>query len=848
VSKLPERIYQLNSVKSQVQSILIESASTTFQNLKWEHQRDKLSDNIDWNNLLSCASILHQSERFEHLDCALRIAQHCLVSSTSNGTQKIAATVILEALTNKPAIDLAIRRQLITSEYKEQIPLPLKLEMINRDISNSILGSDEELIFLNKFQKKVFDDYQDKDLLSISAPTSAGKSFILERIILNELLKTEHSVSIVFIVPTRALINQVEQEIRAMLNDNGLDNVFLTSIPQLPDQTGSNTNTIFVFTQERLHWFRTECPRFGIDLLIVDEAHKIEDGNRGILLQQKIEDLLADFPEVKIYFSSPFTSNPEFLLKGLPETKTKAPIKTEFVSVNQNLIYVTQKRGKPTEWSVQLCVKDGTLKLGEIELKYRPTQESKRLIFVAVELADPFGGNIIYSNRPSDAEKAALILADALPEQYAEISNGVKELIELVKKTVHSKYALAKVLQKKIAFHYGNMPPIIRQEIERLFKKGDIHFLVCTSTLLEGVNLPAKSIFIRKPNRGNGNPMNDSDFWNLAGRAGRWGKEFQGNVICVEPDIWERKPSTDRSKHEIKKAVDMVAERKDDLIKFIEDGTVRSYANRNLDLEYGFAYYYIKLLRGTFVVHDELTQQLNNIFQQLRPTITLPDDIIIRNPGISPIAQQNLLNYFRGQQNSPESLIPELPESLDAVNSSYRGIVEKINTFLSGDPVALAYYQAILVVNWMRGYPLSKLIDSSFKYWQGTATPRKIDKVIRDTMKDIEEFARFKFAKYSSCYIDILRYHLANIDRQDLVADIPQLNMWLEFGVSQQTQISLIGLGLSRNTAIALSEFIANDSLTRLQCIDWLKRNDPTMFNISPIMLQEIENISKSTV
>ena len=43
-------------------------------------------------------------------------------------------------------------------------------------------------------------------------------------------------------------------------------------------------------------------------------------------------------------------------------------------------------------------------------------------------------------------------------------------------------------------------------------------YLVCTSTLLEGVNLPAKSIIIRKPTRGQGNPLNQNDFWNLAGR------------------------------------------------------------------------------------------------------------------------------------------------------------------------------------------------------------------------------------------------------------------------------------------------------------------------------------------
>jgi hypothetical protein len=110
-------------------------------------------------------------------------------------------------------------------------------------------------------------------------------------------------------------------------------------------------------------------------------------------------------------------------------------------------------------------------------------------------------------------------------------------------------------------------------------------------------------------------------------------------------------------------------------------------------------------------------------------------------------------------------------------------------------------------------------------------------------MKDIEEFARFKFAKYSSCYIDILRYFLSEKGHANLLGDIPQLNIWLEFGVSQQTQISLISLGLTRNSAIVISEFIANDKLNRQQCLEWLKTNDPEVLSISPIMTKEIERI-----
>lgn len=42
----------------------------------------------------------------------------------------------------------------------------------------------------------------------------------------------------------------------------------------------------------------------------------------------------------------------------------------------------------------------------------------------------------------------------------------------------------------------GYLPSTIRARIESLYKDGKIHTLFCTSTLLEGVNLPADNLFI----------------------------------------------------------------------------------------------------------------------------------------------------------------------------------------------------------------------------------------------------------------------------------------------------------------------------------------------------------------
>ena len=81
------------------------------------------------------------------------------------------------------------------------------------------------------------------------------------------------------------------------------------------------------------------------------------------------------------------------------------------------------------------------------------------------------------------------------------------------------------------------MPQEVRERVEQAFADpgSPIQFVVCTSTLLEGVNLPAKNIFVLSDKHGNSS-FTKIDFENLAGRAGRLTYDFSGNVVCVREE------------------------------------------------------------------------------------------------------------------------------------------------------------------------------------------------------------------------------------------------------------------------------------------------------------------------
>ncbi len=65
--------------------------------------------------------------------------------------------------------------------------------------------------------------------------------------------------------------------------------------------------------------------------------------------------------------------------------------------------------------------------------------------------------------------------------------------------------------------------------------------------------------------------MEPHDFWNLAGRAGRWGDEFQGNIICIDPEDKQAWPNgvPGRARYPIKRESDAVLDLGDGMADYL---------------------------------------------------------------------------------------------------------------------------------------------------------------------------------------------------------------------------------------------------------------------------------------
>ena len=108
-----------------------------------------------------------------------------------------------------------------------------------------------------------------------------------------------------------------------------------------------------------------------------------------------------------------------------------------------------------------------------------------------------------------------------------DISKNLKSIIDFLRTNVHQQYSLADCLEFGVGFHHGKMQQFIRFIVEQAFIKEEITQLCCTSTLLEGVNLPAKNIVLFEPK------LKKFDIKNLAGRAGRLKKRILWKCISV---------------------------------------------------------------------------------------------------------------------------------------------------------------------------------------------------------------------------------------------------------------------------------------------------------------------------
>jgi len=800
--------------------------------------------------LLQAALVFAETNENRYLEAAQRISTATLRLAGS-GVKDLFA-VVQGRLRNFPAL----RTGTEPPNPPAYAPPSLLYEFIDRRLKQTIVAGDASEHVLTPFQLESWNLLAGGHSGALSGPTSAGKSYVL-LLYLIERFRTGALRMAAYVVPTRALINQVCDDAATVLADRGVRDVSVTSVPV--DLTSPNGGKVlYVVTQERLDALLIANPNLRLGLVLVDEAQMIADGSRGILLESVLDRVCSGDGNSQIVFSGPLIENPSyfgelFRIKGFGISVSKRS------PVTQNIIFLDYEEAPEPQVSIKVLVEPESVPVAAINLPFRLHTGLDRLSYMSV-LFGRGGSSIVYAGGKADAEKIAMKISLNLPNAQTQ-TNDLAELISFIKKHIHKDFALVSTLENGVGFHYGHMPGLLRKQLEDLFRERKIRYLVCTSTLLYGLNLPARNIFLEKPTTGRGQVISSQDFWNLAGRAGRMGKELEGNVFLIDYDKWESQPLIEERGVSVSSALkETVVDKGVELLAFLNNPAISSDANLAFEMTLGKLVLDHRMGRLDKTIDRyvpsagaETIAAIQTRIEKISSMSDLPTEVINSNIGVSIFRQNDLLDYMirRLNQLAPEELIPCHPlGEFQEVLANHRRAFKRIHTYLlnyAGRDSRHNFF-APLALRWMRGDPLPLLIESAIRYHRGKNSRKSVALIIRETMENVEQELRFRYVKYFTSYNAILRVALVRVGKAEYVKKIPEIPLFLELGGSSGVMINLMALGLSRTSAESLADYITDKEMSMLDLRAWLQKLDVVTLDISPICMREIQALTEAGI
>jgi replicative superfamily II helicase len=277
---------------------------------------------------------------------------------------------------------------------------------------------------------------------------------------------------------------------------------------------------IAVLTQERLLRLLRKDPKISFDYVIVDEAHSLlGKGERDILLASVIVILEKRNSKTVFKFLTPFLNEARNLDIKYTNIKKQEFYVKEYIKSEKFFLFNT---------------KNGLLQLyDQFMNEFYPVGSENNVDEISFIEKNSANKNIVYLNKPVDIESFSKKLS--LVRSPINLTR-VTKACEAISEYIHPQYSLIQCLKRGIIYHHGSVPDSVRLYIEHLYSNiTEIKYVITSSTLLEGVNLPAERMFILDNKKGR-RVLSPSNFKNLIGRVCRFGDIFNTcNTECLWP-------------------------------------------------------------------------------------------------------------------------------------------------------------------------------------------------------------------------------------------------------------------------------------------------------------------------
>jgi DEAD/DEAH box helicase len=404
----------------------------------------------------------------------------------------------------------------------------------------------------------------------LSLPTTAGKSLIAQAFVLTHLAAV--GTGVCYVAPTRSLCREVRRNLRSRLRlvnrevvvETGMAGPVRVTLPA----------DVEVMTPERLAYLLRTAPeetlsRFG--MFVIDEAHTVGDPTRGWTLEGVISFLhlaTRDSPHKLVLLSSSIGNRAHFAAwldpqgtgvalhedwrgpRRLTGVYTSEPITSERVVRRtrsndfperelmplRGVLRVRSGAGRRIQ---QLSLRDpvGTLALDHPARGSRRRRNAtdttafyRQLVPLIRALGRAGPVLVICATRQSTRR-----LADALAETLGSAGTDAQQLSDLVAERIGARHPIVPILRRGVAPHYAALPDDVLVAIEEAIRSSAVRYIVATTTLTEGVNLPVHTVVIAEQgafgSEGYEEYITGSRLINAIGRAGRAGRECEGWVV-----------------------------------------------------------------------------------------------------------------------------------------------------------------------------------------------------------------------------------------------------------------------------------------------------------------------------
>lgn len=346
------------------------------------------------------------------------------------------------------------------------------------------IGNKHEVV-LHREQSLLLKKLLEGRNIAVSAPTSFGKSFVVDAFI-----KIKNPKNVMILVPTIALTDETRRRIYKRFSKTY--NIITTVNEEMQERN------IFIFPQERVFSY---IPRINeLDILIIDEFYKssseFEPDRSPALVKAMIK--LNSVAKQKYYLApnissindNPFTENME---------KLNLNFNTVFLEVH-NLYTQISNEDTKREKLVDLI----------------NTLDGKTLVYAGTHAYIHSLSELLIDNIKNEDNLLLTDFSNWLCDNYT------------------SDWTLPKLIIKGIGIHTGKIHRSLSQLQIKIFEEtGGLSTIISTSSIIEGVNTSAENVILWTKKNGS-SYLNSFSYKNVVGRAGRMFKYFVGHIYVLE--------------------------------------------------------------------------------------------------------------------------------------------------------------------------------------------------------------------------------------------------------------------------------------------------------------------------